>query len=468
MKRIKLLCLLLMFVMFLGIGCGKKEITSIEFSKQPLQVYTTADKLDDVLKEIKLKVIVGKDEMIKLLTDEGVKITGFDLTKPGYHTLKITYEGKELEWTYLVKVPTWNNTTNTSWYKNDETTFKITTPEELAGLAKLVNEGNTFKGKVILLENDLDLGNNPWTPISTIGIGVTGVNEKVFEGTFDGQGHTIENLSILSTHSKEGEHILAEKSYYNCGLFGYVRDATLKNLVIKNVDILNGMMNNNVRSTQGTGALVGWVTGKSNISDITVTGKISIKGEYKVGGVIGNISGSSPIVSKVKVIGDSTSIIYGSDKEYGDTNNFGGVIGYSDAIGLTIDSCVTNIKVSGYTGGGIIGCVAGSNSTINNCAVYGEVSEPEGSLAGGITGARFTDIILKNCYMLGTVTYGELEANTYADVLVGKYGREQDITVENCYYANDKMNLKILNTLEITGKKYDEIIALLPEELKIE
>ena len=466
MKRTKIFYLLILFFLLVVTGCGKNVTTGIEVSKEPLQVYTTTDKLDDILKDIKIKVIAGKKTYLKDVTDEDVKITGFDLTKPGYHTMKIMFDGKELEWTYLVKVPAWNKEALTNWYKESDTTIKITTPEQLAGLAKLVNQGNTFKGKTILLENDIDLNNNPWTPIGSLAKGSTGVASVVFEGTFDGQNHTIENLSIMATHKTEGEHILSDESYYNCGLFGHVMNATLKNINIKNVKITNGMMNNNVRSTQGTGSLVGWANGTSIITNIKVSGNIMINGEYKVGGAIGNLSGTNLTISNISVIGDATSLIYGSDKKYGDTNNFGGIIGFSDATDYTIANCVSDITVSGYTSGGIIGC-SSQPITIINCAVYGETKDPEGSITGGITGARFATLTVKNCYVLGKVSFGDLDENKYADVIVGKYGTDKTITSENIYYASDKNDEKVFNSLEAVSKTYSEILAMLPEDLKI-
>lgn len=56
----------------------------------------------------------------------------------------------------------WNGTVDTSWYQAGETQLSISNPEELAGLAKLVNDGTTnFEGVTITLEADLQM--NPLT-----------------------------------------------------------------------------------------------------------------------------------------------------------------------------------------------------------------------------------------------------------------------------------------------------------------
>lgn len=113
----------------------------------------------------------------------------------------------------------WDGTDNTSWYTDAEEDagtadkpYEISTAEQLAGLAQLVNGGTNFSGKTIKLTADIDLGNRAWTPIGDDG--------WIFGGTFDGQGHTIVGLYI-------------NNSSQNQGLFGYVdRSAIVQNLIV--------------------------------------------------------------------------------------------------------------------------------------------------------------------------------------------------------------------------------------------
>ena len=51
----------------------------------------------------------------------------------------------------------WDGTAGTSWYNETSTEFEISTAEQLAGLAELVNNGNDFSGKTILLTADIVL-----------------------------------------------------------------------------------------------------------------------------------------------------------------------------------------------------------------------------------------------------------------------------------------------------------------------
>lgn len=113
--------------------------------------------------------------------------------------------------------------------------IKISTAEQLAGLAKAVNSGTTFEGYVIKLEKDIDLNNLEWTPI---GYGSGNYNEKVlygyaFKGTFDGDNHTIYNLKITN-FNKGGKHTGASSGI---ALFGQTIGATIQKLKVVNAEV---------------------------------------------------------------------------------------------------------------------------------------------------------------------------------------------------------------------------------------
>ncbi|MBQ8536781.1 MAG: LPXTG cell wall anchor domain-containing protein [Clostridia bacterium] len=62
----------------------------------------------------------------------------------------------------------WLNHADISWYTPltaDRSIFYLDTPEELAGVARLVEEGNNFEGKSFMIENDLDLTAYRWEGI---------------------------------------------------------------------------------------------------------------------------------------------------------------------------------------------------------------------------------------------------------------------------------------------------------------
>ncbi len=93
----------------------------------------------------------------------------------------------------------WSGAAKTDWYGDGTSSdFYISTSADLAGLAKLVNEGtNAFSGKTIHLSADIDLGGvESWTPI---GKEDGGNYFNYFNGTFDGGGHSVTGLYINST-----------------------------------------------------------------------------------------------------------------------------------------------------------------------------------------------------------------------------------------------------------------------------
>lgn len=86
------------------------------------------------------------------------------------------------------------------------------------------NTDNTFNGKTVYLEKDIDMsGVTEWTPIANNTGAIVGNNAKpYFQGTFDGQGHSIKNLVVTSDAT----------GTVNIAIFGRLQGATIKNLVI--------------------------------------------------------------------------------------------------------------------------------------------------------------------------------------------------------------------------------------------
>ncbi|MBP5663334.1 MAG: hypothetical protein J6X16_03585, partial [Bacteroidales bacterium] len=95
----------------------------------------------------------------------------------------------------------WDGTADVSWYDASETNFYISTPEELAGVAQLVNNHTTtFSGKTINLTDDIWLNaeqdsTNNWIPIggdaSATGEDTHSETSYSFQGHFNGHGHSI-------------------------------------------------------------------------------------------------------------------------------------------------------------------------------------------------------------------------------------------------------------------------------------
>jgi hypothetical protein len=202
----------------------------------------------------------------------------------------------------------WNGTVDTSWYDTRQTTFTITTAEQLAGLAELVNRENnprSFSGTTIFLGADIDLGGRNWTPIGHRILSNYFSSHRPFRGTFDGDGYSISNLSINSVSIDGVVDVYL-------GLFGYA-SGRIRNLTLEVKEIavhLSVVSENNVY------IMVGGLAGRfssSNIENVAVNiiDSISItreitRGDTYIGGLVGYAEGSSIVNSSVlgKVSGE--------------------------------------------------------------------------------------------------------------------------------------------------------------------
>lgn len=235
---------------------------------------------------------------------------------------------------------TWDGTATTQeWYSNESVSLEIDSAADLAGLAQLVNSGNTFEGKKVTLVADIDLDDKVWTPIGT--------SSNPFKGTFEGSGKTISNLLI---NDKELDY---------AGLFGYLATpGTIQNVTVSNPD---------VSAKSNVGALVGSAyTG--TVTGCKVTGDIVIEGYYKVGGLTGDGYATIKDCSVIGTIGSTVTGLYLKTDLEGD--NVGGIIGYRAEGNLTISGCtVEQITVEGTREVGGLAGSAYDNSTITGCSV---------------------------------------------------------------------------------------------------
>ena len=111
-----------------------------------------------------------------------------------------------------------------SWMLSDASTIYITTAQQLKQLADEVNAGDSKSGKTVLLMNDIDLSVYPnWSPIGTLNMNWSDVS-RPFSGVFDGQNHTISNLTCTSVTNGYA------------GLFGNF-DGTVQNLILRDAQI---------------------------------------------------------------------------------------------------------------------------------------------------------------------------------------------------------------------------------------
>ena len=250
----------------------------------------------------------------------------------------------------------WDGSVDTDWYTGHESdpSYTITTPEQLAGLAQLVNEGNTFEGKTITLANDIVLnegvlkengelnggGSNfkQWTPIGK------GFNNQ-FNGTFDGQGYTISGIYINNENAD------------NQGLFGYVDN-------------------------------------KGEITNVRVEDSY-FDVNYSVGGIVGENYGTVSNCSNSGTVTGTANYVY-----------VGGIVGRN---GGTVENCSNSGAVTG-TGspndayvGGIVGGCSGKVTNCSNSGAVGTLGTGFHAFLGGIVGEidyYYGTPTVSDCYYL--------------------------------------------------------------------
>jgi hypothetical protein len=108
----------------------------------------------------------------------------------------------------------------------------------------------------LTLPAPVDGATSNWTPIGSVA--------NRFEGTFNGNGHTITGLTINAPTRD------------NQGMFAQTNNATLKNIGLVNVSVTGG---------SSVGGLVGRGVGRDSITNSSVTGNVS--GANDVGGLVG-------------------------------------------------------------------------------------------------------------------------------------------------------------------------------------
>ena len=222
--------------------------------------------------------------------------------------------------------------------KDADGAYLISNADELVYFALSVNKfGKNYKSETVKLTADIDLSGKKFAPI-----GQTGATE--FKGVFDGQNHTIKNMTIVNTD---------ESANCSSGLFGWIEDHSEK-IVIKNVKFDNAK-----------------VTGNHNVAVVA-------------GYVYGTIENCE--VKNSTVIG-----LNANDDANGD--KVGAIAGYVGDAKINnnnkVDNCVIkgNRDVGGIAGVVHTGVLSFKNNTVSNSTVT-YVTERTYASAGAITSGR--------------------------------------------------------------------------------
>ena len=182
-------------------------------------------------------------------------------------------------------VDEWDGEADTSWYNETDKVFTLTSAEQFAGFAKLVNNlTDEFEGKTVKLGTNIDLSGKNFTPIGGVD------KDAAFQGTFDGNGYAIYGLT------QNGWDL----GYYygqtaGMGLFGWIGNATIKNVVLDGAEIS--------MEAVVMGGIAGYAGGDCTFSNIIVKNSQIANYNWDTGGIVGQVyaSGSTFVFEDIRV-----------------------------------------------------------------------------------------------------------------------------------------------------------------------
>ena len=322
--------------------------------------------------------------------------------------------------------------------------FVILTAEQLAHLSFVVNANDkNFSGKYYKLAADIKLNDgkviddkgglvgdsaklHKWTPI--------GNSSVAFDGTFDGNGHTVSGMFINTTSSHNG-------------LFGN-SSGTVSNVTVDNSWVTGG---------SSTAGIVGYNTGSLK----SITNKASITSvNGPVGGVVGKSYDSYGNVNIVDSLFN-----YGVIKGKTDV---GGILGYIDRIKITHASNYGLVEGEKYTGG-IWGGAQSTTVEVGYSVNYGKIigQTNTGGIAGYCGHYGIGSVYSAKCGTLTNVkNKGVVQGTTYVGGIAGSFGGKassinNSASISGTNYiggmfgnADFSTTNSLYNTGDISGSKY--------------
>jgi|GEM_PF-930451 len=239
-----------------------------------------------------------------------------------------------------------------TWYGDGSAdTFYIGTAAELKGLSNIVNgldgkDSDDFYRKTIILTSGIDLNSLEWTPI--------GMDPPAgcFSGSFNGNSHTISNLSVTTAQTL-------------VGLFGFT-DGVIANLKV------TGSITVSDSSACTNGSYGGYAGGLAAICQGTILNcesniSINVSGTNSSGTYVGELTGQSSSVFNCRTDGAITI----ADSLSADSLYIGGMSGKSFESSYFVNNCSTvDLPVSGGAG---IGTAVGTDG-------LGDSDDPDSSI----------------------------------------------------------------------------------------
>ncbi|MDH8702740.1 hypothetical protein M2138_002111 [Dysgonomonadaceae bacterium PH5-43] len=299
--------------------------------------------------------------------------------------------------------------------------YIVSTPEQL-------NAVRNYLSACFILENDIDISGQNWTPIGTN-------SSSSFQGLFDGNNKKIIGLSISNA-----------SAYPGIGLFGYI-SGTVKNLGIENVNIPISSI-----SGYSVGAVVGYNAGGNVLNCYSTGTRVSSSStgsgaSPRAGGVVGSNTGNVSNCYSTVTVNSSASSISTSCGAGGVVGSNSGNVSncyFAGSVSTTISMGGGGISYVSATTGGVVGNNSGS---VSNCYSTGTVSATANfnsyntsanarSYAGGVVGNGSNGSV-SNCYSTSTVNASSTSnsTSTYSYAYAG--GVIGNGSASNCYATGD-------------------------------
>lgn len=243
-----------------------------------------------------------------------------------------------------------------SYVNGDPTHVEEATSKHLNINARLTSD--------ISLHNPKNSGATEWTPIGE----TSGTGTNAFAGTFDGQGHTISDLSITTLPS----------GAVRTGLFGTTYGGVVKDFTIKGSITLSA---GNSGTNSGIGGAIGATKNRTAVSGVTSYVNISntsANALVHVGGVVGELYSSTA----------KQCLYFGSINLQNASDSIGGVVGYinNSEIGYCANLGTVKTATAGAYVGGVLGYLNNPAGKVHNCYNYGSVKNGGGNHCGAIIG----------------------------------------------------------------------------------
>ena len=308
-----------------------------------------------------------------------------------------------------------------------------------------------FAGMYFLQTQDIDLNGKNFASI-----GYYFANAKrmgAFGGTYDGQGFAIRNGKITSQNTGHGLNV-----NWGHGLFGMIHGATIKNIVLDNVQ---------VEGHGVTGAIVGRAAATADDKE---------KGETL--NVIENcvVNANCTVTANYPTSVDTAKL----SAAYDQASRAGGIVGM--AYGTTVRYCVNhaaiNVPGNWVMTGGVVGS-AGYNTSVEYCVNTGKISYDLATYqnkaecaVGGIVGfispystgevdkTLVGNTVIRNCYNSGIFCFnmGEnLAGNAiyWGGILGGANSLSKATNkIDNCYNLHALRKGENGIAANVTGNNY--------------